>query len=134
MPYVYSTGSNNVDYCFYKKTNDLPIIERRITILGGANVANKQVVTPMGVATQITDEELRLLEGDPKAQIPPHPVFKMHMDAGFLKVDKKKLDIEKVIAKDMKLRDGSSPLTPEHLKSHRAKLAESSLGKATAPA
>ena len=63
-------------------------------------------MTPRGVATRVTDEELEFLES--------LDAFKRHRDRGFLKVDKsnKEKDIASVVV-DMQKKDGSAPITPE---------------------
>lgn len=79
MPYITSTMSNSVNYAVYgKSAGGLPIVVKEITINGGSNVINKTLVTPQGVVTQVSDADLELLEA--------HPVFKMHMENGYLKV------------------------------------------------
>jgi len=103
MFYVFSTLSTDVDYTVYgESVNDLPTIEKRITIKGGANVATKHLITPKGVMTAVEDAEFDILSA--------HPVFQMHKKNGFITVEKKAADPEKV-ASNMTARDESAPLT-----------------------
>lgn len=94
MPYITSTLSSGVNYAIYGKTaGGLPVIKKEITINGGSNVINKLFVTPHGVVTEVSDEDLELLEA--------HPLFKRHKEAGFIKVSKSaKLDISSMEEKD----------------------------------
>lgn len=103
MPHVFSTLTSPNEYVEWVKRGDQTSIARRVLIQGGHGVMNKNFLTPLGVATEVSDDELEfLLKND-------H--FKFHMENGFIKVEKKKVDTEKVAA-DMKLRDESSPATP----------------------
>lgn len=103
--YVYSTMTTDVRYVQYSKSaNDIPVVESFVDIAGGANVPDKHLVTPRGVVTKITSEQLALLEGN--------PLFKRHQENGFIIVDTVKVDPE-VKASDMEQRDDSAPLTPE---------------------
>lgn len=110
--YVYSTLSNTTNYAVYRPTksqdpNSTPIIDRKISIRGGANVAPLPqfgIVTPQGVVTQISDEDMAILEQDYH--------FKEHCRLGFIKVEKKEQPIEKSIA-SMEAKDQSAPKTPQ---------------------
>jgi rRNA maturation endonuclease Nob1 len=107
MPYVYSTCSSDVAFPVEVESTGAGganFIKRKVLIKGGANIANKKtLVTPMGVATEISDEELSLLQ--------KNETFQRRMKAGFFVVDSKKTDAEKV-AKDMKKKDKSAQITP----------------------
>lgn len=104
MPYITSTMSASVNYAIYGKTaGGLPIVEKEITIDGGANVmAKKLLATPNGVVTKVTDEELELLE--------QHPLFKIHKQNGFIRVSKTnpQEDVMTVDTKDMQAKDASA--------------------------
>jgi len=105
MPYVYSTLTADNGYLNYVPgPADIKIPEGQpIVIKGGTGLANDRLVTPLGVATQVTDDELSYLLRN--------PVFVGHEKAGFIVVSDAKTDPEKVAA-DMKLRDRSSPVVP----------------------
>lgn len=101
--YVYSTLTADNEYVQWVKNGDHQNIERRVLINGGHGVMNKNFLTPLGVATEVSDEEMAfLLQND---------AFKLHVANGFIRMDKKKVDTEKVAA-DMKLRDNSAPIVP----------------------
>lgn len=101
MPYITSTMSAGVTYAIYKKTpGGLNIIDREISINGGANVINKALVTPQGVVTKVSDEELELLK--------QNPVFKTHVDGGYIKITKTE---KKENTKDMTEKDKSAQPT-----------------------
>lgn len=105
MPYVFSTLSNENMYVEYDKgPNDMPIVKRKVMIAGGSNVVNKHLMTPMGLATKVSDEQLEMLEAN--------PVFQLHKKNGFITVKSTNLNPEKVAA-DMTTRDQSAPLVPE---------------------
>lgn len=112
MFYVFSTLSTDVAYTIYgEAVNDMPTIERQIVINGGANVATKNLITPKGVMTTIEDADLELLRA--------HPVFIMHEKNGFVTVEDKAHDPEKV-ATNMEARDESAPLTDGDFKEGEA--------------
>jgi hypothetical protein len=80
---------------------------RSIFIQGGAGVAQKaktgsDIWTPLGRMTEVSDEDMGLLERN--------QVFQLHQKNGFIKVQKKSADVEKVVA-DMNRADKSAPLT-----------------------
>lgn len=106
MNYVYSTATCGTDYHIYEDTGnrDLAVVKKKISINGGHGVANKNFVTPQGVVTIVSDEDLELLEKDYH--------FRKHVEAGFITVQKRKTEPEKVAA-DMKDKDLSAPLTPK---------------------
>lgn len=104
MPHVYSTLSNDTCYTNYEKGGaDMPVVRAKVLVKGGTNVANARLITPLGVVTTVTDEEMTELERN--------PVFQKHIQNGFVKVEKKKYDPEKV-AGSMKTRDLSAPVVP----------------------
>ena len=105
MKYVYSTCSTDFAYGAYKAApkGGLPTLGRRVLINGGSNVANKNVITPNGVMTKVSDEDATYLMTDKN--------FLRHMAAGFVQLSDKNHDPEAVAA-DMTSRDGSAPLTP----------------------
>lgn len=110
MNFVYSTGTASTDFCIYepyrqRDANDQsPVpIEKKIRINGGSNLADKHLVTPLGVVTMVSDEDLELLKNDYH--------FKEQMKHGFIKIEARKKDVE-VVIKDMQKKDGSAPKTP----------------------
>jgi len=104
--YVFSTLSTDMDYVEWKPGADKGALGsqgRTIRIKGGAGVANDRIVTPLGVSTEVDDEDVALLE--------QNEVFKLHKANGHVTIQKKKADAEKVAA-DMNRNDPSSPKTP----------------------
>lgn len=113
MYYVYSTATNSGSYVEYEKnaSNELSIPKKWpngkpmvVTIKGGHGLSDKHFVTPKGVVTQVTDEEMEWLK--------TNPAFLRHMDRGFISYDKKKVAPEKK-ARDMEQKDNCAPLTPK---------------------
>ncbi len=101
--YVYSTITNDTSYPEYKKTgNDIQTVVKQVTIKGGAHRGGKGLITPFGVSTKVTDEELAFLEN--------HPAFKRHKERGFLKVVKTEKNVEAVVG-DMAHNDKSKQLS-----------------------
>lgn len=111
MFYVYSTLTCDNAYNFFDKNVSpeavVPVIERTIHIRGGANVANKNLVTPEGVVTEVTDEEMSALEENYH--------FKEHVKHGFITFSKREVKPEKAV-QDMTKKDASAPKTPEDFK------------------
>lgn len=106
--FIYSTLSCNQVYPLWKKLEN-GMLERvtEVRIAGGANVANKNLITPKGLVTEVTDEQLELLMND--------HTFKRQMAGGFLKVETVEANPNKV-ALDMKPKDISAPITPDDFK------------------
>jgi len=102
--YVFSTHATDIAYAEYipGPQGGLPTVGRSVTIKGGANVANKLLVTPRGVVTPVTDDEMDFLLGDAQ--------FQAHEKAGFIQFDSRKADPEE-IARGMNGNDKSRPLT-----------------------
>lgn len=102
--YVFSTLTCDQLYTNWIKGGaDVAIVERQILVKGGAGVANDRIITPRGVVTEIDEEDIAILE--------QNEVFKIHQKNGFVMIERKAADPEKVAA-DMASRDGSAPLTP----------------------
>lgn len=103
MPYIYSTLTSDNLYTSYSAGGgDMPIPGRQVLVKGGTGLANDRLITPLGVATEVTAEDLDLLK--------TIPAFLEHQKNGHIVVDAKKQDPEKV-ASGMKTRDGSAPRT-----------------------
>lgn len=82
----------------------------KITIKGGANVADKRtILTPRGVSTEVTDEQVEMLK--------KHPIFREHLKGGYVTIVETKYreEAEKVVD-DMAKKDGSAPKTPADYK------------------
>ena len=81
--------------------------ENKVLIVGGANSPTKHMLTPRGVATKVTDEQMAILEKS--------GLFKKHQERGFIEVSTFSKDADKV-AKGMTAGDKSAPDTEEKLK------------------
>ena len=108
MPYVYSTLSADQEYALYPSELDPKTIakaEASIFIAGKANVLNpKTFLTPKGMCTSVGVEELAVLERI--------GAFKRHVDAGYITVERKEADVEKVV-KNMTKKDASAQLVAD---------------------
>lgn len=102
MAYVFSTLTAPVAFTAWQDGTQL----KSVTIAGGAGVSTKHFITPRGVSTQVSDEDLDHLEKDSS--------FAELVKNGFLTVEKKDANADKV-ASDMNSRDKSAPATPESL-------------------
>lgn len=103
MHYVYSTLTCDNLYVDYEKSQNLNVKVGQVLIKGGANVATvgmRAAITPHGAVTEVTDDQLELLEKNPH--------FKDHVERGFIKVDRAKLKLEKAV-KDMNKKDEGAP-------------------------
>lgn len=80
------------------------MVESQVLIKGGSGIANKNIITPYGVATEVTPDELAQLESNEQ--------FQLHKANGYIRVESKKSETEKVV-KDMTKKDKSAPATPE---------------------
>jgi hypothetical protein len=102
--YVFSTLANDQRYTNWLKGGaDMPVKGHSVLIQGGTGVANDRFITPLGVATEVSDLDLEELE--------KNQVFTKHKADGFITIRTKKADAEKV-ASDMNMKDKSAPLTP----------------------
>lgn len=100
--HVFSTLTASNTYVKYADGGgDLPVATRSVTIRGGSNLPNKHLVTPIGIPTEVSDEDYSWLQDD--------EVFKLHMKNGFITVRETPAAAEKVAA-DMETRDQSAPL------------------------
>jgi len=105
--YVFSTLAAAVLYTNYGKGGaDLPVPEGEgVLIKGGTGVADRAFVTPRGVVTEITPEQLVYLE--------QNSVFQLHKKNGFIAVEESNKDPEKVVSEGMIPGDESRQLTTE---------------------
>lgn len=107
--YVYSTLSSDQLYTNYGG-GELPMPVGEVFIRGGANVMpRKGDETPAGAVTEVTAEQLEILQANPD--------FKLHLQNGFIYVSETKVDAE-VAAEDMERRDKSAPKTEQDVKAH----------------
>jgi hypothetical protein len=106
MPkYIFSTLTCDQVYSNARHNDAGGIIEdSQVFIKGGAGLANDRLITPLGVLTEVSDEDYE--------QLLQNEVFKIHVKNGFIKAQDKKADAEKVAA-DMARKDGSAPLVEQ---------------------
>ena len=103
--YVFSTLASDVAYTNHAQGGgDLPIDLPPVVIKGGAGIANERIVTPRGVATEVTEEQVEYLR--------QNEIFKLHEKNGFVMVSESYADPDTVAA-DMTGRDNSAPIVPQ---------------------
>lgn len=113
MPQVASTLSSDMKYTLWRpKTKDAPggvnTVQAQVVIHGGHGVAIRHdhggLVTPQGVLTSVTNDQLDLLKGN--------EIFQTHLRNGFIRIIEtdRKVESEKA-AKDLEATEPSSPLT-----------------------
>ena len=106
MPYVFSTATRTIDFVEYSKPDNprvLPAILRKVTVKGGANVADKHVHTPNGVATLVTDDDMAFLVGNAE--------FNRAVKCGFMRIERDQANMDSVV-NDMTPKDGCAPKVP----------------------
>ena len=103
--YIFSTLANDQKYQNWIRGEGVNTPGEFVYITGGAGVANDRIVTPLGVMTEVSDEQLAVLKSN--------VVFQKHERDGFIVVQNKKADPEKV-ASDMNRKDPGAPITPSH--------------------
>lgn len=112
--FVYSTLPAAQAYTSHKATGDegLSIPERTVIIKGGASLADHRFETPLGVMTEITEDDFEFLK--------KNVVFMRHAQRGFIKVLDEKIDVEKVAA-DQNRASGDVPVTPQDFEAEDVK-------------
>lgn len=118
--YVYSTLSSDMKYTGWAQSADLPRIEKVVQIAGGAGIASKNLITPLGVVTKIEDADEDFLM--------QNVIFKRHLENGFVKISSDKADPDDV-ALDMTAREPSSPLQDGDFKDGEAPTTADKPGK-----
>lgn len=112
--HVYSKLANNQKYTIYKdkapdEGNEFKQVAHQVLIVGGAGLADKHLVTPMGVHTEITEE-------DAQALLNNH-VFNLHRKNGHITLESRKADVDKVVGDMSGETDPSGPITPASFES-----------------
>lgn len=108
--YIFSTLANDQTYQNWQSgEGGVPQPAHKVFVKGGAGVANDRLVTPLGVATEVSDLDL--------AELEKNSVFVLHRKNGFITIRSKSADPEKVAA-DMNRADKSAPLTPANVLDH----------------
>ena len=104
--HIFSTLANPQKFAVWSKPAEngmLPVLEREVLIRGGAGIASKNLLTPQGVHTSITQEEYDAISGLAH--------FQKFVESGHIRVERKQYDIDKMVG-DMNPRDPGGPLTP----------------------
>lgn len=82
MPYIYSSLSNDNVFHVYDNHPRVATPKASILIKGKANVQDRTTFqTPRGMATKVSDDELKLLQTIPQ--------FQRKLKAGFFEIDEK---------------------------------------------
>ena len=113
MAYIVSKASQDIEYCDWQKSrNGLNIKKYSVTIKGGANVLDKKTMeTSNGTITEVSASDLKFLESN--------SAFNRHVERGWMKVCKTKMDADKKASEVMKdkdgevIKDGTAQLTAE---------------------
>src|ERR1700756_3894247 len=86
LVHVYSTLANSQKFVRYRdnrdQVNDLPVAEVEVLIKGGTGIASKNLITPMGVHTSITQEQYEAIKDLEH--------FRTFVDRGFIRVEQRK--------------------------------------------
>ena len=112
MPYIVSTLSSDQAYTQWNRPEvdsksriSRPAIKGAVIVVKGkANITTKNLITPEGILTSVTEDELAILKTIKD--------FNSAVSAGYLKVIGREAPIAKVV-RDMKDRDESAPLSIE---------------------
>lgn len=110
MPFIISTLTGSQKYPLWNPGPDgsFPQILSYVMVHGGANLPPKTLVTPKGVVTEVSDDELERLEKVPQ--------FCRHRERGYIMVEKKNPGPgpgADEIAADMEPKDSSAPRTDD---------------------
>ena len=102
--YIYSTCPQDYAFAIYQQLADGSTSPMRyILVKGGGSMpvqAGSGFHTPLGVVTEVSDEDLAALKKDWS--------FNHYVNQGFMRIDSKKIDVEKV-AGDMNIDLPSTP-------------------------
>lgn len=60
MPYIYSTLTCDNAYTIYSDgANGLKVPQGSVIVKGGTGIANDRLITPLGIITSVSEEELK---------------------------------------------------------------------------
>ena len=124
--YIYSTLATDMRYTEYEtgvKGQKVSVIKHSVLINGKVGVATKNLITPRGAVTKVSDEDFAMLKDN--------EVFKLHEKNGYITYEKKQAEVEKVIV-NMKLKDVSAPITPDFYEDKPEEIAKPKKGKRSA--
>jgi hypothetical protein len=101
--YILSTLTADQEYTAYREGGaDLPVAVGSVLVKGGANVADKRLVTPQGVVTKVDADQMAVLESN--------EVFQLHKKNGYITVSERKPADPDAAAASQANRDGSAPM------------------------
>ena len=104
MAFITSKMAAPVTYAFYVRgANGINQVTDTVTINGGADVITKALVTPQGIVTELEDEKLEKLKS--------HPVFKQHLENGYVSIQGSEKAAKKV--EEVLEQDKSAQITPD---------------------
>lgn len=125
--YVLSTLTADQEYTAYREGGaDIPVAVGSVLIKGGANVADKRLVTPQGVVTKVDSDQMAALESN--------DVFKLHKRNGYITVSERKPADPDAAAASQANRDGSAPLVEQDFADGKAPASGSATTDGDAPA
>ncbi|CAB4132158.1 hypothetical protein UFOVP138_63 [uncultured Caudovirales phage] len=102
--HVYSKLANNNSFIEWLRGGaDVNTKGRVVHIAGGANVITKSLITPLGVHTEISEDDANFLRQDEH--------FKKHVSEGFMSLQERSVDIESIVVDMGDKVDKSAPLT-----------------------
>lgn len=137
MVFIISTMAADVSYTLYRRSGEGRELRhsavKNILIRGGQGVLRKgDIYAPdNGIVTEIADDDYAVLKDN--------PVFKSHMDKGFIRVvdTDNKRTVAKVVENEMSPEDDSAQLTAADFASDAANLKDGETlkidGKTVAP-
>lgn len=105
--YICSTVTSHIEIVKYDTTQGpLPKVVRKVNIMGGANLPPKTLVTPKGVLTPVSAEDLEFLVASVE--------FQRQQKAGYMTIirGKSEDDLEAAVS-GMQAKDGCAPKTPK---------------------
>lgn len=123
--YILSTLSADQRYTGYRSGGaDLPVAERSVFIKGGANVADRRLITPQGVVTKVTAEDYEFLQ--------TVEVFQTHVTNGYITVSTSRPADPDAAAASQESRSPDSPLVEQDFAEGKAPIAGGSESSAQA--
>lgn len=105
MPYILSKLANTQIYTQYAKdvSNNINVVTEQVEVKGGSDVTNKNLITPNGVVTKVTNNQLEILKANKD--------FQKHLERGYVNFFAFNPSVDKEVEKLQ--RDKSAPLRPE---------------------
>src|SRR5699024_9613354 len=115
--YIYSTLAS--DQVYVERGQNRQIVAS-VFIAGQANIPNKHMLTSRGVSTKVSAEEKAVLENN--------KVFQLHRENGFITIESKKANVDKV-ADSMNNNDPAQPDTEARLDAMKKEKPKTNKGK-----